>query len=281
MSELQKVIKYCSMGLAAFLAFLIISGIASGIFAAVGILDHSSSSSTSTIDYDKGFQNVKSLNAENGLGKFYIKLSDSDEVRVVAENVPDDFKADMNFSGELKISNEFNFWNFFGGRDGFTDNSKVTVYIPSDFVAENVKISAGAGDVTIEALTTEKLDFEAGAGNLTGTNIKAEKVKLDGGVGEISLEQVEFSDTDVDSGVGNITLQGVLKGKNKIDCGIGEVTLNIEGSTDDYNLKVDKGLGSISINGEEYSDLNWDNLTADNSLDIDGGVGDIDINFEE
>lgn len=280
MNEFQKVIKYCAMGFAAFLAFMIITGIASALFAVAGVFDHTGGSSK-IVDFDQSFQNVKSLSTENGLGKFVIELTDSDEIRVVGENVPDNFKAEKSFSGELKISNNFNFWSIFGGNDGFTENSKVTVYIPKDFVAEKVNIDAGAGDVNIEALNTEKLEINAGAGNLTGSNIKADKVKLDGGVGEISFDKVEFTDTDIDSGVGNISLQGTLYGKNKIDCGIGEVTLDLQGSTDDYNLKVDKGLGSIYVNGEKFSDLNWNNMNADNVLDIDGGVGDIEINFGE
>jgi len=57
--------------------------------------------------------------------------------------------------------------------------------------------------------------------------------------------------------------------------------LDINGSVDNYDLKVDKGIGEIYINGEKYSKLNWNNKTADYSMDINGGVGNIRVDFRE
>jgi hypothetical protein len=278
MSEFQKVIKYCAIGFAAFLALSILTGIATGLMAVTGVL--SSGGSGKVIDVNKSFEDIKSISVDHSVGKLTIKLGTSEEVEVIAENVDDDFKVEKNFSGDLKIKSKFNFWNFVSGNNNFNNNSQITILIPEGFVAENVRIDAGAGNVTLEDIITKKLDINAGTGNLDGTNIIAERVKLDGGVGEIDFEQVEFTDTDIDSGVGNISLQGQLLGRNKIDCGIGEVDLNLLGSSDDYYIKVDKGLGNIRIDGQKYSEINWNNMTADNTLDISGGVGNIDINFD-
>jgi DUF4097 and DUF4098 domain-containing protein YvlB len=276
MSELQKVIKYCAIGFAAFLAFSIITGILTGVFALSGVF---SIGSNNTVNVSKSFENVKSLTAEPGVGNFTIKVGDSDKVEVVAENVNENFTAEKNFSGNLKIKDKFDFWNFFDGHSN-NGNSKITIYVPVGFVAEKIEIDAGAGNVNIDSLSTKKLDINAGAGNITGSNITADEVKMDGGVGEIRLDQVNLTDVDINSGVGNVNLQGSMYGKNKIDCGVGEVKLTLTGSVDDYDLTIDKGLGSIYINDEKYSDLNWNNNSATNSLDIDGGVGDIEIDFE-
>ena len=278
MSELQKVIKYCAMGFAAFLAFSIITGIITGILAFSG--SFSTIGSANTVNVTKSFEDVKSLSADNGIGTFTIKVGESDKVEVVAENVSENFKVEKSFSGNLEIKSTFNFWNFFNGAGNQNKQAKITIYIPKDFMAENIEINAGAGNVNIEALSTKKLKINAGAGNIYGKNITASEVKLDGGVGEITLEQVDLSKVDIDCGIGNVNLQGRMFGKCKIDCGVGEVKLNLQGSTDDYNLNIEKGLGSVYIDGEKYSDLNWNNTTASNSLDIDGGVGDIDIDFE-
>jgi DUF4097 and DUF4098 domain-containing protein YvlB len=279
MSELQKVIKYCAIGFAAFLAFIIITSIATAVFSLTGIV--SGSTSTELIDVSKSFNDVKSLTIEHGVGTFNIKVGNSDEVLVEASNVNDNFVVDKSFSGDLKIKSKFNFWNIFNGNNNFGNNSKITIYIPEGFIAENVSLDAGAGNINIEELSTKKLDINAGAGNINGKNIIAQDVDLDGGVGEITFENVELWNADIDCGVGNIELEGALYGKSKIDCGVGEITLDLEGSTDDYHLKVEKGLGSIYINGDKYSNINMNNLTADNSLDIDGGVGDIEINFNK
>ena len=278
MSELQKVIKYCAMGFAAFLAFSIITGIITGILALSG--NFTGAGSGNTVNVTKSFEDVKSLSADNGIGNFTIKVGYNDKIEVVAENVSDNFKVEKSFSGNLEVKSTFDFWNFFNRAGKQNGQAKVTIYIPKDLILENVEINAGAGNVNIEALSTKKLKIDAGAGNIDGKNIMASEVKLDGGVGEITLEQVDLTKVDIDCGVGNVNLQGIMNGKCKIDCGVGEVELKLKGSTDDYNLNIEKGLGSVYINGEKYSDLNWNNITAPNSLDIDGGVGDIDIDFE-
>lgn len=278
MSELQKVIKYCAIGFAAFLAFSIITGIFSAALALTGVF--SGIGSSNTVDISESFDDVKSLSAEHSLGNFTIKLGDTDKVEVVAENVSESFTVEKSFSGNLKIKSKFSVWGLFNGNGNSSGNAKVTIYIPKDFIAENIEIDAGAGNVNIEALTTKKLEINAGAGNIYGENITAKQVDLDGGVGEITLEDINFTDVDIDCGVGNVNLQGSMYGKNKIDCGVGEVRLDLKGSIDDYNIKVEKGLGSVYINGEKNSDINWNNRNAAHSLDINGGVGDIDIDFE-
>lgn len=278
MSEFQKVIKYIAMAFAAALAFTILSAIVTAVLAVTGLLSHNPGKGS--IDINKSFSDVKSLYIENGVGTLNIRVGEGDEILVEAQNMPSDFVVEKSFSKELKIESKFNFWNFISGNGGAGDKSKITVYVPADFVADRMKLDAGAGNINIEDLEAEKLDINAGAGNINGIRITAEQVKLDGGVGNITLDQVNFTDSDIDSGVGNVKIQGSLYGNNKIDCGVGGVSLDLLQSSDDYNLRVEKGLGSIRINGEKYSDLNWDNKNADNTLKIDGGVGNIDINFQ-
>lgn len=279
MSEFQKIIKYCAMAFAAFLAFSILTGIVTAVLALGGFLSNSPGKGVTEIN--KSFENVKSLSIEHSIGTLNIKQGSSNKVEVEAENVSEDMVIDRSFSGELRIKSKFSFWNILDGKNAMGSKSVITIYIPEDFVADKVRLDAGAGNIYIEALNTEKLDVNAGAGNINGSRIRADKVKLDGGVGDITFEDVEFSDTDIDSGVGNVNIDGNLYGKNKIDCGVGNVTLDLLQSPDDYDLTVDKGMGSIRINGEKYSNLNWNNRKADNSLDINGGVGNIDINFKE
>ncbi len=276
MSEFQKVIKYCAMAFAAFLAFSIITGIVTAVLAVTGAI--SDSSGKDTVDFNKSYENVSSLYIDHGIGTLNIRQGKSNEVEVDAKNV-EDINIDLSSSGELKIRSKFNFWNFISGNRGIGERSVITIYVPDDFVADKVVLDAGAGNIHIEALITEKLDINAGAGNIKGSNISAGQVILDGGVGDITFDEVNFTDSDIDSGVGNITIEGSLYGKNEIDCGVGEVTLDLAQSTDDFNIRVEKGLGNVRINGEKFSDLNWDNMTAENSLDINGGVGNIDIDF--
>ena len=46
---------------------------------------------------------------------------------------------------------------------------------------------------------------------------------------------------------------------------------------DDYKFKVEKGLGSLTVNGNSYSE-DFEVGEGTNIIDIDGGVGSIIIN---
>lgn len=277
MNEMQKVIKYIAIGFAAFLAFTIVTGIVTAFIALTGAF--SGINSGDSKDINRSFDNVSSLSVEPSIGTLKIKEGTSDKVEVIADNVSENFIVKKSQDGKLILKGKFVFWNIFGNHSE-NGKSDITIYLPSGFEAKEVEIDAGAGNIIIEELTTKRLDINAGAGNISGRNITASRVDLDGGVGDIDIEEVDLSNATIDCGVGNINLQGKLLGKNEIECGVGEVELTLKGSVEDYDIKIDKGLGNISIDGEKYSEIKWNNGSANNSLDIDGGVGNIEIDFE-
>lgn len=283
MTQFQKVIKYCAIAFAIFLAIGIISGIASAVFAVVSAVSGNvglSFGDTKTIDVAESFTGVKSLDLENSTGS--LKIMTGDTFRIEAEKVSENFEAKVNGDGVLHITendSDFHFWGF--NLNGLNSpNSKITLYIPADFIAEETKIDTGAGAVSIEGLQTEYLYISAGAGNIAGDGLSADEVKIDGGVGNVELDEVEFQDADFDCGVGNLNIQGVLTGKNKIDCGVGGVSLDLIGDLQDYNLDIDSGVGTIRVNGEKISNETEIDNNGDNSIKIDGGVGDVRINIQ-
>ncbi|MFV0343642.1 MAG: DUF4097 family beta strand repeat-containing protein [Anaerocolumna sp.] len=278
MNEFQKVIKYLAIAFAIFLTVTIVTGIASGIVALVGV---TTVSKEDVVNYNESFDNVRSLLVEHGVGKLIIKSTDSDKITVEGNQVTESFAAEKSLSGELRIKSKFNFWNMFGSTNTISKNTSITIYLPKDFTAEIVELNAGAGNVLIESLVTEKLEINAGVGDVYGEYIFADKVSLDGGVGDITLENAQLNDVDIDAGVGNIDIEGKLTGDNDISAGVGNIKLDIIGSTDDYNMNIEKGVGDIYINGEKHGDLNWNNRTAKYSMEMDGGVGNIRINFTE
>lgn len=289
MNSFQRVIKYCAIAFAVVLAVGIISGIASAVFAVVSVVSgvgHSVRNDNyynkdDLIDFTQEYTDVRSLEIERATGELYIKTGDT--FRVEAENVPEDFKAEVTSNGTLKVygNGRINFlWFNFGHGRKF--NSKVTIYIPENFVAEDAEIECGAGNVRIDALRAEDLTISAGAGNITGNNIVAEdEVKFDGGVGNIELSNVNFNNADIDCGVGNLRIDGILIGDSKVNSGVGEVDMTLQGNVNNYEFDVDTGIGSIRLNGEKLRDDYENNKDAENSFRIDGGIGNIDIDFTE
>ncbi|MDF2941225.1 MAG: putative rane protein [Herbinix sp.] len=283
MSSFQRVIKYCAIAFAIMLTIGIVSGIAHAAFALVSVVsgDTFSREDRNTIDFNETYADVKSLDIENATGDFKIKIGET--FKIEAQDVSESFDAKVDGNGELTIRESKNrgnfFWFNFGGFDSI--NSKVTLYLPANFVAEEAKIDSGAGSVTIDSLKTDYLFISAGAGNINGRDMTAEEVKIDGGVGNVNLNEVNFNDADFDCGVGNLNIDGILVGNNKIDCGVGEVDLSLKGNIDDYDLDIDSGVGTIRVNGEKISESDRRNNSAANSIKVDGGVGNVKIDIKE
>jgi hypothetical protein len=294
MSSFQKVIKYCAIAFAILLGIGIISGIANAAFAIVSVVsgvsnhnnfnfnfNNNNSKNEKTIDFSETYSDVTSLDLDNATGELKIRIGDT--FKVEAENVSENFEAKVNSNGKLTIRENRNKIEFFWFQfDGFNSpNSKITVYLPVDFVAEEAKINTGAGTVSVEGLKAEYLLISAGAGNISGSNLVADEVKIEGGVGNVNFSDVNFADADFDCGVGNLYIEGVLLGENKIDCGVGEVDLDLKGDVDDYDLDIDSGVGTVRLNGEKIRDSRNSNSGADNSIKVDGGVGNVKINIED
>ena len=73
-------------------------------------------------------------------------------------------------------------------------------------------------------------------------------------------------------------LSGKDRGSNLIGLGIGAVDLNLTGSPVDYQIRLDKGIGSATMDGKSLSGGSTVGNGA-NRIDIDGGIGSISIHF--
>lgn len=282
MSTSQKAIKYVAQAFAILLAVTIISAIGSLVVNVISsVTGHSFIGNRNTINLTKDFENVRSLKIDHSFGNLTIKSGDT--FRVEAKNVSEDFRAEVSPSGTLTLDENNNrvsfMWFNFSGFGSF--KSHTTVYLPEDFTAKLVELDSGAGNVTIEDLATEKLILNAGAGNVVGSNVLANGVEIDGGVGNITLLKVLFKDANINSGVGNLKLSGQLVGENKIDGGVGSVHLNLNGEEEDYNIKVESGIGKIRVNGEKISREYQSRKGIDNSIYVNAGLGNVRINFDD
>lgn len=281
MSSFQKVIKYCAIAFAIFLAVTIVSGIVNVVVSVVSVVSGDSffNDNREKVNFEESFSDVKSLDIDISTGQLIIMSGDT--FRVEAENVTKNFQAKVSGNGTLTIDESKNGVHFFWFQfSGFNNpNSKIILYLPADFIAKDTEINTGAGKVTIEQLDTESLTVSTGAGNITGRNMIAGQVKIDGGVGNTTFEGVSFEDADFNCGVGNLNIQGELLGDNTVECGVGEVNLDLKGNIDDYELDIKSGIGTVRVNGEKIKETHQNNGAAENSIEVDGGVGTVRIDI--
>ena len=186
-------------------------------------------------------------------------------------------KVDDN-NGRRKIKN-LTKNKLFGG--GSYENAVLTIYVPVGTVFENVNLTTGAGRLTVDKLSAATIDFELGAGEVSiGTLVATKSADIEGGAGRITVSGGALENLDMDMGVGELNLTSVLSGECKLDMGVGESNITLIGNKDDYKLDLEKGIGSISVDGKDVSDFGSSG-NGTNKVDISGGIGAINVRFEE
>ena len=75
-------------------------------------------------------------------------------------------------------------------------------------------------------------------------------------------------------GIGETIITSFISGNSNLDTGIGNLELNLIG--DDYKLKINKGIGKVTIDNQEISDKEVVG-NGSNNISISGGIGEIKI----
>lgn len=272
MTAIQKIIKYCAVAFALFLIVTIISSVLGVFYIFAGVLGLKeetdiSNSEMDVVELEKN--NIDTLDIDISYANLSIKSGESLKIDTNSE----DIKCVQN-GDELQIEEKDYIW--FSN----SEEKQVVLYIPESVEFEKIKIITGAGKVEIENIITENMSLELGAGETNIQNLDvSKKCDIDGGAGKISILSGEINDLNLNLGVGEANLNSSLTGKCEIDSGIGNLNIALQGNKNDYEIKTDKGLGSIKIDGQEIEN-NSVYGNGNNIIDIDSGIGNININFK-
>lgn len=266
MSGLQKAIKYGALAFAAFLIISIIGGIVGGLALMANIFDNRDVINDTFTDLNIN-TNYNSLDIDLISSNLTIKKGDT-------------LKAETNNSN-ISIKQENNRIYIKEKKTGWFTNitGDLVIYVPTDLIFNDINIDSGAGKINIDFLIANQLELDLGAGNVKIDYLDVlKRGEVNGGAGEFSILNGHMNNMDFDLGVGKIVLTSNLIGTSKIDCGVGETNINLLGTKDDYQISIDKGIGSITINDESVNGNTYYG-NGINKVDIDGGIGSININF--
>lgn len=265
MTQAQKIIKYVALAFAFFLIFSIISGIIRCVLMFTNIFD-TNDHVMETLEELKVTENASILDVEVNSANIIIKKGESLKVETNNKDVEIKEKSNKLFIAEKNH-------NWFGNNA----SSDLIIYVPDNFTFDGVAIESGAGKIEIEELSTKNLDLDLGAGKVTIENLNVlDETVINGGANKMSILNGLIHDLELDMGVGELSLTAKITGDSEIDAGVGKVSLKLLGT--DYKVKVDKGIGSTTINGEDIKDNTYYG-EGNNIIDIDGGVGAIDISY--
>ena len=160
-------------------------------------------------------------------------------------------------------------------------NAILTLYVPNGIVFDDVYITTGAAKLTVNTLSANSLELKLGAGDVRFESLNASSnADIKGGAGQITIASGTLNDLTLEMGVGELDLSVALLGNSNLKFGVGESNLTLIGSKDDYKVDVEKGLGSIFVDGKDVSDFDGSG-NEQNHINIEGGVGAINIAFRE
>lgn len=265
MTTFQKIIKYLALAFAIFLSISIISGICSALFTVTNLFGANTESEIVNHTIGTDFTSI-SINLSGA--ELEIKTGEKFDVETNHKYLKCEEKDDI-----LKISETRTLFA------SHPKGMKVILTVPKDKIFDYVDISAGAGSVTIDELSSNMLDIELGAGELKAQCLNANnKAEIDGGAGSVTISGGRLNNADIDMGVGELNLTSELFGKSSIDYGVGETNLVLIGEEDDYKIELDKGIGEAWLDGKKMSD---DSVygAGKSFIEIDGGIGELSITF--
>ena len=208
------------------------------------------------------------LNAANIVFKYSDKFSVESNLKYLSVSEKDGVLTIVDEAPNPKI----------GIKNTTFENAMLTLCIPTDQVFEDVDMETGACQLTSCALSANSINLSLGAGNVCFESLNAtSRTNIQGGAASITVHDGTLNNLSLEMGVGELDLTAALLGNSDLEFGVGEAMLTLIGSADDYQIDVNKGIGSITIDGQTVTAFG----NGQNHIKLNGGVGALRVNFRE
>lgn len=160
-------------------------------------------------------------------------------------------------------------------------NPILTLYVPNGAVFDDVDIETGAAKMTVDTLSASLVELKLGAGDVRFESLNASaEVDIEGGAGQITIVNGTLNDLSLEMGMGELNLTAAVLGDSDLKFGVGEYNVILIGSKDDYKVDIEKGIGSITVDGKTVTDFGSSG-NGQNHIEIEGGIGTINLKFQE
>lgn len=128
-----------------------------------------------------------------------------------------------------------------------------------------------------------EMEIQVGAGSVEAGRITANKLKLEAGAGTISIGLGSVRELKIDSQAGSVIYTGKVDQELEVDCQAGSAEVYLSGAEEDFNYDMKVSMGSIEIDGRNYSGLDKEktltNEDAWKKAELDCEVGSIELIF--
>lgn len=189
MNTTQRVLKYVALAAAILLTISIIGGMAGGLLALLRVLgavdpapDVSPAPQTSSsADFYEEFPGVQALDLDLDIGAGDITFIKGNVLAVSASGLSRRLSCTQTDEA-LRVDYDFRLSSLLDG----DPRAQITITLPEEPLSQ-ITLSAGAGNVTADALSCDRLTLELGAGNFTCGSLSADSADISGGAGDVTI----------------------------------------------------------------------------------------------
>ncbi len=283
MNGIQKVIKYCAMAFAAFLAVVIFGTIVSvvmGVTTGLVGVNFFSEGEKERINLEEEYSVEEAM--ELGITSVLvdcnaaITIKPGDRLAIEAENVTEEYKIRQT-NGKFSIvqkTPQIKIGFLFGNA---SEREIVTVTIPEELFMEQVKVNSGSGKVLLESFQADDLMVDSGSGSVAVSDVRTKRMNIDSGSGKVTLTRTKAEETGLNTGSGGISVEEAKLGRLRLDSGSGSVTMkNIIAE----KAKVDSGSGSVLVEGMLTGTCEFETGSGSLTLRLDGNEEDYLVKAE-
>lgn len=140
---------------------------------------------------------------------------------------------------------------------------------------ENVEITRDGNKLTVKE---QKVNwFDGNVAKVTiyvPTDLTFDKVGISGGVGTTHVDGLKAKNLEVSLGVGESSFSNLTVDNARFSCGIGKVSVALLEPAENYEIKLNKGLGDVVFNGTKVdNDVTMGNGVK--KIEVSGGIGEI------
>lgn len=164
------------------------------------------------------------------------------------------------------------------------DRRSIEIILPLGIQFEDCNFSVGFGTINLKNLNCKNLRIEGGAGSVQGAGLVAQVAHLECGAGQFEIKDAQFERADVSTGVGRLYFEGDVTKTAQIESGLGAIELRLLGKEGDYDIRYERGLGSIQIGAASYGAVGngrVGNPSASKQLKLNTGLGSISVSFKQ
>lgn len=276
MKGAQKVIKWFALALAALLIVTIFSGIIGGL-SFVGMMVWGDE-----ISWNGNSEWVNTEFSGKEMTRLDVNVkATAVRIRTAKEGEPVRIETNNEYITSWVDGSTLNVVEKSHGFFGWGGTGDLVIYVREDTTFDSVEIEIGAGTLDVERLEARDLKLNLGAGKTAIDELVAtRRAEIDGGAGVVEIRGGELHDLDLDLGAGKAELRARVVGNGRVTAGVGKTELTLIGREEDYRLRIDKGIGSVTLDGRSLSDGESVGSGA-TLIEIDSGVGAVEMKIVE